>query len=308
MVKSSTNLSEASPSADTSERSVAAIEGGQDHVASSLESAAGNKTLEELLGELSQARDANERLELRRQEEVHDYLERIDTLQAKLQYLAKEVTSSARQIESEASNDSWEKKIAEKDEKIVALMEEGQKLSKTEVGQTGAIRNLRAKGAEDARNLTEMRRKLAKTDTLHAELKGEVTRLDAERKENQAKVTRLSRYERELPTLRKEVATRDSTIEQLQRQLSEAVQQAEDSQRESHARELENEQQVTGSLREEVKKLRADQQTKEEKTSVEIRKAQEELTREKERNNGAEAGLRNEMMVSSQTRYSHTAY
>ncbi|KAI9669928.1 MAG: hypothetical protein M1831_006964 [Alyxoria varia] len=296
--KSPANLSDVSPrpSADISERSLGATEGDHDNDALP-ESAAATKTAEELLSELSQAQDANESLELRRQEEVHAYLERIDALQAKLQYLAKEVTSSARQIESEASDESWEKKIAEKDEKIVALMEEGQKLSKTEVSQTGTIRNLRAKNAEDARSLTEMRRKLARTETSHAELKGEVARVESERKDNQTKITRLSRFEREVLTLRKEVTTRESTIEQLQLQLSEAVQQAEDSQRESHARELEKERELTQSLRDEARKLRAEQQTKEEKTSVGIRKAQEELTREKERNNGAEAGLRNELML-----------
>ncbi|MCJ1314345.1 hypothetical protein MMC25_008026 [Agyrium rufum] len=86
------------------------------------------------------------------------YLERIDALQAKLQYLAKEAANIARKAANEAEAGSVEQRLAVKDEKIAFLMEEGQKLSQTELKYMNTIKKLRAKNAEDEKRISQSKR------------------------------------------------------------------------------------------------------------------------------------------------------
>ena len=70
-------------------------------------------------------REEHAAAEKQRQEEMHTFLEKIDALQAKLQYLAKETVAAAKEANS-ATATSEEKRLAEKDERIALLMEEGE--------------------------------------------------------------------------------------------------------------------------------------------------------------------------------------
>ena len=224
-------------------------------------------------------------------------MERIDALQAKLQYLAREVTSSARQIASEASNDSFEKKLAEKDEKISLLMDEGTKLSKTEVSQAGTIRNLRAKIAEDSKEITEAKRRAVKAERSMAESASDVSRLEADRKDLRLKISRLSRFEKDASSLKRQLAEKDAAMIDLQRQLEDANQRAEDEQREARNKALEEEQKVSHSLREDLTDIRKEQTKRDEKNASELKKAQEKMQREADRNRASEMGLKNEVSL-----------
>ena len=245
--------------------------------------------------ELGQARSDFERVELRRQEETHEYLERIDALQSKLQYLAKEVTSSARQIASEASKASFEKKLAEKDEKIALLMDEGQKLSKTEVSQSTMIRNLRAKAADDGSRLAEIRQKLSKAEKISADRAFDLSRLEADRKDAHNKVSQVSRLEKEVTSLRRDLVSKDSHISELKKQAHAANDKAEREQREASQRLLEEERRLTQSLRDDLANIKIENNTKDDRVRAEHKKAREDLDRETERNKNTEVGLRNEI-------------
>ncbi|MCJ1405383.1 hypothetical protein MMC11_008611 [Xylographa trunciseda] len=100
---------------------------------------------------IDQIRSENDAAELRKQEEAHRYLEHIDSLQAKLQYLAKEATEFAKRTKSEAEAGSVEQKLAIKDEKIALLLDEGQKLAQNELKHISTIKKLRTRVLEDAK-------------------------------------------------------------------------------------------------------------------------------------------------------------
>ncbi|KAJ8606981.1 hypothetical protein MRB53_040578 [Persea americana] len=106
------------------------------------------------------------------------HLERIDALQAKLQYLAKETVAAARQANASVKSGTPEAKLAEKDEQIALLMEEGQQLSKTELRHLQTIKKLRAKGLDDEKVLLEMRKKLDKAERSEMEQKHKVRRAE----------------------------------------------------------------------------------------------------------------------------------
>src|SRR5271156_2212690 len=93
----------------------------------------------------------HEALEKRLQEELLPYIEKIDALQSKLQYLSQEAVESAQQAAAGAPAGSTEQKKAEKDKKIALLMEEGQTLSKNEMKHLAIIKTLRSQAASAAR-------------------------------------------------------------------------------------------------------------------------------------------------------------
>jgi hypothetical protein len=56
------------------------------------------------------------------QEEMYGYIERIDALQSKLKYLAKDAAESAKNAAASATPGSTQKQLLEKDEKIALLL------------------------------------------------------------------------------------------------------------------------------------------------------------------------------------------
>ena len=100
--------------------------------------------------------------ETRRQEEAHDANERIDALSAKLRYLAAEAAAAARERAAGADAAGLpmaptEKRLAERDEKIALLVEEGERLARNELKLQTAIKRLRLQAAQaaDARSKAE---------------------------------------------------------------------------------------------------------------------------------------------------------
>ena len=107
---------------------------------------------------LNEVRADYEAAELRRQDEIHQYLEYIDTLQAKLQHLTREATEFAKKTKSEVEAGSVEQMLAIKDEKIVLLMGEGQELDRRELKHMDTIKKLRTRVMEDTESLKETQR------------------------------------------------------------------------------------------------------------------------------------------------------
>lgn len=91
------------------------------------------------------------------QEELHSHVERVDALEAKLRYLARQASDAARSAATAAPAGSMEKKLAEKDQQIAQLMEEGQKLANTEQKHRSIIKKLRGQLALNEKELNEQK-------------------------------------------------------------------------------------------------------------------------------------------------------
>ena len=250
-----------------------------------------------LHAQLAQLRGDNEAQEVQRQKEVHNYLERIDALQAKLSYLASEAASNARTSAEAAPTDSLEKKLAAKDEQIALLLEEGQKLSKAEVTQSTTLRKLRAKVADDGRVIADLRRKLVAADKSSADKAETLTRLEIGVKEAGGKLVRLARAEREVEELKKLRDTRDAQIKSLQEQLDSAQSKAKTDERETTAKALEAERKVAQSLKDDLVSVKLEKQLAEDKRQAELKAASDEKDRQRERHAEIEATLRHEISV-----------
>ncbi|ATY61804.1 M repeat [Cordyceps militaris] len=160
------------------------------------------------------------------QHEVEEYVERIDSLESKLQYLAKSAAESSQKAANAAPSGSMESKLAGKDEKIALLMEEGQKLAAGEQKYRTIIKKLRQQLADSEKQNDELRKTkdkaIADADALRARLKSseEQDKLQDEMRKATAVM------QKEIDSLKKEKTTRDGTVRNLERDLKTKAEEA----------------------------------------------------------------------------------
>ncbi|KAH0545007.1 hypothetical protein FGG08_000933 [Glutinoglossum americanum] len=235
--------------------------------------------------------------ELRRQEEVHTYIERIDALESKLQYLARESAEHARKASSLAEGGSLEKKLAEKDEQIASLMEEGQKLSKSELKYMNLIKKLRAKSIEEEKAASEVRRRLEKAERDALEAKEKAKRyMDAEKRANE-KLKVLTVIEKEVELFRVERDSNARHVAMLQAQLAEAVSRADHAETKAQTDALEAEKRLVLELRDGLTSAKIEKELSEDTHRAEVRELKERIEREKERTKMLELELRGEQSI-----------
>lgn len=246
---------------------------------------------------IKQMQSDYEAAELRRQEEVHTYLERIDALQSKLQYLTKEAAKMAKNAKEEASPGSIEDRMAVKDEKIALLMEEGHKLSQTEMKHMSIIKKLRAKSLEDDKRTAEMKRVSEKHEQAAQNALDRAKRAEETEKRASEKVRGLPKLMRDLETLKAEHDAQDSLIQDLQAQLSEATSAARQAEERMQAEALQSERKRTADLREELSKTNVDREVAERQYQMELRELRETSERDKERARIAEIERQGEQSI-----------
>ncbi|KAL8929802.1 MAG: hypothetical protein Q9208_000946 [Pyrenodesmia sp. 3 TL-2023] len=246
---------------------------------------------------IEQMRSDYEAAELRRQEETHSYLERIDALQSKLQYLTKEAAQIAKTAKSEAEIGSMEEKLATKDEKIALLMEEGHKLSQTEIKHMSIIKKLRAKSMDDDKHLAETKRLLDKHEKAASEAQERAKRAEEAEKRASEQLKGLPRLLEELETMRADRDAQDGLIQDLQTQLAEITSAARQAEEEAQAEALEAERKRTADLADKLSALRTEKELAERQHHTELRELRERSERERERARIAEIERQGEQNI-----------
>ena len=232
---------------------------------------------------IEQMRLDYEASEIRRQEETHAYLERIDALQSKLQYLTKEAAELAKNAMSETQPGSMDHKLATKDEKIALLMEEGHKLSQTELKHKTLIKNLRCKSTEDAKQLADAKKAAEKYERLAREAQEKAKRAELAEKRAFERTNSLLKFEKELDILRTDQDAKASIIQGLQSQLNSAKLTAQEAQGKLQAEAVEIEQKRSAQLLDELSSLKTEKELSEKRYRNETRELKEKIERERER-------------------------
>lgn len=248
---------------------------------------------------IQQMRSDYEASETRRQEETHAYLERIDALQSKLQYLTKEAAEIAKNSLSETQPDSMDHKLAAKDEKIALLMEEGHKLSQTELKHMSIIKNIRGKSTEDAKQLADAKKAAERFEKLAREAQEKAKRADLAEKRAFERTKSLAKLERELETLKIDRDFKASTIQDLQSQLASASSLAQEAQGKVQAEALEAEQKRIAQLSDELSIMKTEKELSDKQHQTEIRGIKEKIERERERARITEIERQGEQHVGS---------
>lgn len=270
----STKVIKDQTSTDTPEAATTVVENGPDAA--------------ELARELEEAK-------LRHREEIQEYVERIDSIQSKLQYLSKNAADSAKKAASAAPSGSQEKKLAEKDERIALLMEEGQKLAGAEQKYRAAIKTLRLQVGERDKQLDEARK--AK-DKMALDIQALRDRLDGdeEKEKRQQEATKATAaLRREIDALKKDNASKDATIRRLEQEVKSKEEQGQVAKADAVSKAVAAERVKQKELEEANDAVRAELEALGEKARLDAIEASEKLERAIQRGNTAEAELRLEL-------------
>lgn len=256
-----------------------------------------SKDPEILQTELSALQKTHDETLREHREELHSHLERIDALQSKLTYLSQQLATSAKAAAADSGATSADKKLAEKDAQITALMEEGQKLSKTEMKHMTTIKKMRAKALETDKEVTTLKQRLSKAEKNIAEQTERARRAEASDKAAQEKLKVVAKIERDIELIRSEREEAGLTITELRRQLNDALSRAEDAEKKVQSGALEAEKRAAASLAEDMENLRLEKKLAEDRAKRELQMARDEATAQQERAKVVQLELRGEIAV-----------
>jgi hypothetical protein len=258
-------------------------------------SIATSKSATELEAEMSQMRTVYEQAEKQRQDEMHAHLERIDALQAKLQYLAKETVAAAKEANASAAAGSPEAKAAAKDEQIALLMQEGEKLSKNELRHMQTIKKLRAKTTEDEKSAAELRKRLDRVERSEADLKQKVRRAEAAERQANEKIKQIAIIEKQVDEMKEDRERAAELIRTLTTQLKTAEKKAEQAQKDANSKATEIDKNRVAELENELEDAQIERKLAEDRAKSEIRKVKDEADRQRERFGVRELEYKNEI-------------
>ncbi|KAI1911723.1 hypothetical protein LOZ65_006127 [Ophidiomyces ophidiicola] len=246
---------------------------------------------------LSELHAEHELAEARWKEELHTYIEKIDALQAKLKYLTREAAESAKHAAATATPGSLEKKLLEKDEQIAALMEEGQKLSKTELDHRATIKSLRQFIADNTRSQADAKRRMEKVEKDLSKAEAKAQRLEQAEQRALSKLNSQSKTEKDLEAITAERDASNTKLIELNARLSMAVARAEAAEKRMQSQTEEAESRRITELKDDLSSAKVEREISEEKLRREARDLKESLEREKERGKVQEMELRGELSV-----------
>ena len=248
-------------------------------------------------GTIAQLKADHEAAEAQWQEESHIYLERIDALQLKLKYLAKEAAESAKQAAATADPKSLKKQLSEKDEKIALLLEEGQQLSKGELDHRSVIKKLRGQLAENAKVQEEAKKKAAKLEASLATSETRAQRAEAAEKRVNDALASHEKSAKDIESLTAERNAMSETIQDMKGQLARAIARADSVEAKAQSDALEQEKRRTAQLEEDLTTAKIEHELTEEKFQRQVSGLEENVEKEEGRVKALEVELKNEQTV-----------
>ena len=256
-----------------------------------------SKSPAQLEAALSQLQSDYETSELQRQEEVHGYIERIDALQAKLKYLAKESLESASNAKNAAPSGSLEKKLAEKEQQVILLMEEGQVLSKKELTHMTTIKKLRAKILEDNKEVAEIKKKQEKAEKEAASLAERLKRAEGAEKSLSERNNVINRLRKELDAVKIERDTKDTVIANLKAQLENDAAEEKEAEAKIANEALQAEKKRVAELEDDISNLKIEKQLVNDRAQIQLKELREKMDREAENARIAALEMKNEQQI-----------
>ncbi|EPS42789.1 hypothetical protein H072_3169 [Dactylellina haptotyla CBS 200.50] len=254
-------------------------------------------TIEDLEATVSQLREDLSICESRRAEESTFASERIDSLEEKLKYLAKESAEESRKRIQAGGASALEKELAKRDERIALLLEEGERLSKTELKHMNNIKRLRAKTQEEEKATAEAKRKQDRAEKEAADLREKTRKaIEAEKRANE-KVRLMNKLEVDNECLKRERDILQISTSDLKLQLAKAVARADDAESKVQTEALEAERKLTAELKDKLEKSQNDAIADKERYKSETWTLQSKLERDGDRAKAVELELKNEISM-----------
>lgn len=240
---------------------------------------------------------ARELEEAKRQhrEEIQEYVERIDSLQSKLQYLSKTAADAAKEAASSARPGSLEKKLAEKDERIALLMEEGQKLAGAEQKYRATIKALRLQMGERDKQLDEARKARDKAASEAEALRKRLDGDEEKTRRQQEAIKATAALRKEIDSLKKENSSKDAAIRRLEQEVKAKEEQGEAAKADALSKAIAAERAKQKELEEASAALKAELEALSDKARLDAIEWAEKLDRAVQRGSAVKAELRLEL-------------
>lgn len=245
----------------------------------------------------NQIKSDYETSELQRQEEMHGYIERIDALQSKLHYLAKESAEAARQASGAAPSGSQEKKLADKEEQVALLMQEGQQLSKKELVHLTTIKKLRAKIQEDGKEVAEAKAKQEKAEREVTIITERWRRAEASEKRISERLKGYTLLQKEHEVLKAENIAKDATIADLEVKLEEDIALQKQAEAKLANEELERERKRAADLEDDLANMKIEKALISDRAQAQIRELREKMDKDAERRRVTELEMKKEQQM-----------
>lgn len=246
---------------------------------------------------IKQLEKALEEMALQQQEETHNYVEQIDALQAKLQYLAREATDSARKAAKEAPAGSMEKKLADKDQQIAGLMEEGKNLASTELKLRAVIKSLRVKIGQNEKEINAVKTSKGKVEQELEATRRKARRADELEKYQEELHRRIGQSQKEIDALKSDASNKDRTIADLKAQLQKSAEDAEALKTKVNEEALVKERQRVRELEDEVSDLKVEKDLVADRGRTRETELKEKAERAAERARAVEMELKAEVQT-----------
>ncbi|GJC87317.1 TATA element modulatory factor [Colletotrichum liriopes] len=231
------------------------------------------------------------------QEEIHRHVEQFEALQAKVQFLARDATDAARKSVVAAPPGTHERKLAERDEKIAALMEEGRNLAATEQKHRTIIRKLRSQIAGDEKTVAELRARHDKLTTDVDTLRTRASRVEELEQSNQDLQIRSNGMQDELNALRAEVSANKTVIQRLRDDLQKASDQAHSAVAKATEEALTAEKHRIKDLEDTVAALHVEKSLVADRAKANATEAEEKVARAAERTRTMEIEMKTELQA-----------
>lgn len=239
--------------------------------------------------------DESDETTQRQQDETREYVERIDSLQAKIQYLSQSVVESAKQAAASAPAGSLERKLAEKDEKIALLLDEGQKLSATEQKLRLFIKKLRLQITHDEKQLHELRDAKEKAASDAESLRSRLNGVEGDERNQEEARRAAAALHKEVANLKRENTKKDEACRRLEQDARLKVEQADAAGAERLAKALAAEREKQKELEDKAAALQSDYESCADKARRDAIEWSEKLERAAERGRIVEQELQLEL-------------
>ena len=190
-----------------------------------------------------------------------------------------------------------EKKVLEKDEKIALLMEEGEKLSKTEMKHLMVIKRLRSQAAESTKSQTGIKARAEKAEANLSSAEQRANRAEAAMRRAEENLEASLNADRDIEALKSERDALTATVAEIRAQLTHATKRAESAEIKAQGNAIEKERKQIADLKDDLTSAKVEREISEEKLRREIRDLKAALEREKEQSKSLEVELRAEQSL-----------
>ena len=235
--------------------------------------------------------------EIRREEEIDYYLERIDALQAKVTYLTNEATVAAKKAASDTESGKSEKIIAAKDERIALLTEEGQKLSQTELQHYTMLQRLRAKAMEEEKRYLDLKIQMEEQGRDILQAYDSAKRAEEVEQQASEKSQAIQTLNRRVESLSKDNKYKEAIISDMAKQVANARATSDLEEMKRYRSQFETEKALAQGLRDDISAMITEQQLTDERYKLQVREVHEKFNAERERARMREIELQTEIRV-----------